>query len=51
MVITARRFIEQAKLEPLVAALAESATVIYLEDLRSEIGIGARAVARWCAAG
>ncbi len=42
LVITARRFIERAKLEPLVAALAESATVIYLEDVRREIGMVAR---------
>lgn len=42
LVITARRFIERAKLEPLVAALAESATVIYLEDVRGEIGTVAR---------
>jgi acyl-[acyl-carrier-protein]-phospholipid O-acyltransferase/long-chain-fatty-acid--[acyl-carrier-protein] ligase len=38
-VVTARRFIEKAKLEPLVNALAESATIVYLEDLRSEIGL------------
>jgi acyl-[acyl-carrier-protein]-phospholipid O-acyltransferase/long-chain-fatty-acid--[acyl-carrier-protein] ligase len=42
VVITARRFIEKAKLEPLVAALAESTTVIYLEDIRGEIGVTAR---------
>ena len=42
LVITARRFIERAKLEPLVAALAESATVVYLEDIRGEIGIVAQ---------
>jgi acyl-[acyl-carrier-protein]-phospholipid O-acyltransferase/long-chain-fatty-acid--[acyl-carrier-protein] ligase len=42
LVITARRFVEKAKLDPLVAALAESATVIYLEDVRKEIGVVAR---------
>ena len=42
VVITARRFIEKAKLEPLVAALAESTKVIYLEDLRKRIGLFAR---------
>jgi len=41
-VITARRFVEKAKLELLVAALAESTNVIYLEDLRKEIGVIAR---------
>lgn len=44
-VITARRFVEKAKLEPLVAALSESTTVIYLEDIRGEIGVAARMVA------
>jgi acyl-[acyl-carrier-protein]-phospholipid O-acyltransferase / long-chain-fatty-acid--[acyl-carrier-protein] ligase len=39
VIVTARRFIEKAKLEPLVAALAESATIVYLEDIRGEIGI------------
>ena len=42
VVVTARRFIERAKLEPLVAALAESTTVVYLEDLRREIGLASK---------
>jgi acyl-[acyl-carrier-protein]-phospholipid O-acyltransferase / long-chain-fatty-acid--[acyl-carrier-protein] ligase len=42
LVITARRFVEKAKLEPLVAAIASQATVLYLEDVRAEIGIGTR---------
>ncbi len=42
LIVTARRFIEKAKLEPLVAALSASATVVYLEDVRSEIGVFAR---------
>ena len=42
LVVTARRFIERAKLEPLVAALAESTTIVYLEDLRREIGFVSR---------
>ena len=42
VIVTARRFIEQAKLEPLVAALAESTTIVYLEDIRGEIGIVAK---------
>jgi acyl-[acyl-carrier-protein]-phospholipid O-acyltransferase/long-chain-fatty-acid--[acyl-carrier-protein] ligase len=37
-VLTSRRFVEKAKLEPLVSALAESTTVVYLEDLRGGIG-------------
>ena len=39
VIVTARRFIEKAKLEALVAALSESATIVYLEDIRGEIGL------------
>jgi acyl-[acyl-carrier-protein]-phospholipid O-acyltransferase / long-chain-fatty-acid--[acyl-carrier-protein] ligase len=42
VVVTARRFIERAKLETLVAALAESTTIVYLEDLRREIGLASK---------
>jgi len=42
LVLTARRFIERAKLEPLVAALETDARVVYLEDIRREIGPVAR---------
>jgi acyl-[acyl-carrier-protein]-phospholipid O-acyltransferase/long-chain-fatty-acid--[acyl-carrier-protein] ligase len=38
LVITARRFVERAKLEPLVAALEPHVTLVYLEDVRAEIG-------------
>jgi acyl-[acyl-carrier-protein]-phospholipid O-acyltransferase/long-chain-fatty-acid--[acyl-carrier-protein] ligase len=44
-VLTARRFVERAKLEPIIAALDESATVVYLEDVRREIGTIARLTA------
>jgi acyl-[acyl-carrier-protein]-phospholipid O-acyltransferase/long-chain-fatty-acid--[acyl-carrier-protein] ligase len=44
-VVTARRFIERAKLESLVAALAESTTIVYLEDLRREIGLASKLMA------
>jgi acyl-[acyl-carrier-protein]-phospholipid O-acyltransferase/long-chain-fatty-acid--[acyl-carrier-protein] ligase len=49
LVLTSRRFVERAKLEPLIAALAEQATVVYLEDIRQEIGLAARLVALACA--
>ncbi len=39
LVVTARRFIEKAKLEPMIAALASQTTIVYLEELRSEIGV------------
>ncbi|HEX6163119.1 MAG TPA: acyl-[ACP]--phospholipid O-acyltransferase [Vicinamibacterales bacterium] len=39
VVVTARRFIEKAKLESLIAALAEQTTIVYLEDIRGEIGV------------
>jgi acyl-[acyl-carrier-protein]-phospholipid O-acyltransferase/long-chain-fatty-acid--[acyl-carrier-protein] ligase len=42
VVVTARRFIDKAKLQPLVDALAESAQIVYLEDIRGEIGTIAR---------
>src|SRR3546814_2391910 len=37
-VYTSRRFIEQAKLEAEAEALAAQVRLVYLEDLRSEIG-------------
>jgi acyl-[acyl-carrier-protein]-phospholipid O-acyltransferase/long-chain-fatty-acid--[acyl-carrier-protein] ligase len=42
IVITARQFVEKAKLGPMVAALESQATVLYLEDVRREIGILSR---------
>jgi acyl-[acyl-carrier-protein]-phospholipid O-acyltransferase/long-chain-fatty-acid--[acyl-carrier-protein] ligase len=42
LVVTARRFIERARLEPLVAALQPNATILYLEDVRREIGVRVR---------
>jgi len=47
IVLTSRRFVEKAKLEPLVAAAAAAATIVYLEDLRSEIGRTTRLRAVW----
>lgn len=38
-VLTARRFIEQAKLEELVEALSEQAEIVWLDDLRKTIGL------------
>ena len=34
LVVTSRRFVEKARLDALVTAVASSATVVYLEDLR-----------------
>jgi acyl-[acyl-carrier-protein]-phospholipid O-acyltransferase / long-chain-fatty-acid--[acyl-carrier-protein] ligase len=42
LVVTARKFVEKAKLEPMVNALATQTTVLYLEDVRGEIGMFAR---------
>lgn len=47
LVVTARKFVEKAKLEPMVTALASQATVLYLEDVRPEIGLGSRLTALW----
>jgi acyl-[acyl-carrier-protein]-phospholipid O-acyltransferase/long-chain-fatty-acid--[acyl-carrier-protein] ligase len=38
-IVTARTFIEKGKLGGLVAQLAESLTIVYLEDLRAAIGL------------
>lgn len=37
-IVTARLFIEKAKLHALVAALEPNATIVYLEDVRKQIG-------------
>jgi acyl-[acyl-carrier-protein]-phospholipid O-acyltransferase/long-chain-fatty-acid--[acyl-carrier-protein] ligase len=37
-VYTSRRFVEQAKLEEVAATLSEAVKLVYLEDLRREIG-------------
>ena len=37
LVLTSRRFVERAKLEPLMVALQAGRTVVYLEDVRQEI--------------
>ncbi len=42
LVVTARKFVEKAKLEPMVNALATETTVLYLEDVRGDIGMLAR---------
>ncbi len=41
-VITARRFVKLGGLEDLVAQMAEFVDIIYLEDMREQIGIGAK---------
>jgi acyl-[acyl-carrier-protein]-phospholipid O-acyltransferase/long-chain-fatty-acid--[acyl-carrier-protein] ligase len=41
-VVTSRRFVEIGKLGPLVDVIGGHAKVIYLEDLREEIGLGAK---------
>jgi acyl-[acyl-carrier-protein]-phospholipid O-acyltransferase/long-chain-fatty-acid--[acyl-carrier-protein] ligase len=37
-IVTSRRFVEQAQMQPAVAILAEKARIIYLEDVRSSLG-------------
>ncbi len=39
IVITSRRFIEVAKLDPLAAALADAVEIVWLEDLRATLGL------------
>ena len=38
LVITSRQFVEKGRLQPLIGALAPSCTILYLEDVRGEIG-------------
>ncbi len=45
VILTARRFVEKAKLEGLIATLEPHATIVYLEDVRGEIGLSKRIVA------
>ena len=44
LIVTARLFIEKAKLQALIAALEPHATIVYLEDVRGEIGVVRRLV-------
>jgi acyl-[acyl-carrier-protein]-phospholipid O-acyltransferase/long-chain-fatty-acid--[acyl-carrier-protein] ligase len=39
LVITSRRFVELAKLDPLAASLAETVEIVWLEDLRATLGV------------
>lgn len=41
-IVTAHKFIEIAGLQKLMGQLSEFATILYLEDLQKEIGIGAK---------
>jgi len=41
-IVTAHKFIEIAGLETLVEQLSEFATILYLEDLKEQIGVGAK---------
>jgi acyl-[acyl-carrier-protein]-phospholipid O-acyltransferase/long-chain-fatty-acid--[acyl-carrier-protein] ligase len=45
LIVTAHKFIEKAKLEALVAALEPHATILYLEDVKPEIGAWSRLAA------
>ena len=45
-VVTSRRFVAAAKLEPVVERLGESLELLYLEDLAREIGLGTK-LAAW----
>ncbi len=38
-IVTSRRFVEQAKLDDVVAALGDTCRILYLEDVRGEVGI------------
>jgi acyl-[acyl-carrier-protein]-phospholipid O-acyltransferase/long-chain-fatty-acid--[acyl-carrier-protein] ligase len=42
LVLTSRRFVEAARFGDTVAALAQGVRMVYLEDIRARIGLGAR---------
>lgn len=46
---TSRTFVEKAKLDDMVASIAEQIEVIYLEDLRGRIGLRAKLTGLLCA--
>lgn len=53
MILTSRRFIQMAKLEPLMEQLSTEAGFVYLEDLRAQMGLGDKIwglIAGWTAA-
>ncbi len=41
-IVTARKFVEIAGLEKLIEQLSDFATILYLEDLKEQIGVGAK---------
>ncbi|SHG07789.1 acyl-[acyl-carrier-protein]-phospholipid O-acyltransferase / long-chain-fatty-acid--[acyl-carrier-protein] ligase [Kaistia soli DSM 19436] len=45
VVLTSRQFVEKGRLQPLVSALAPHCRIVYLEDLRGEVGIVAKLLA------
>ena len=45
LIVTARVFIEKAKLQALITALEPHATILYLEDVKRQIGIATRVTA------
>jgi acyl-[acyl-carrier-protein]-phospholipid O-acyltransferase/long-chain-fatty-acid--[acyl-carrier-protein] ligase len=47
IVLTSRRFVEKARLDTLITAIDGVARVVYLEDLRPEIGTAAKLRALW----
>ena len=46
-VITSRRFIEQARLDALVAALGAEIRLVYLEDVRARLGLADKLYGLW----
>ena len=45
LIVTARTFIDKAKLQGLITALEPHTTIVYLEDVKREIGVGTRVIA------
>lgn len=45
LVLTSRRFIEQGRLQQVIATLSQKSEIVFLEDLRGEIGPGRKLLA------
>ncbi|MBN9018861.1 MAG: acyl-[ACP]--phospholipid O-acyltransferase [Rhizobiales bacterium] len=45
LVLTSRRFVDQARLQPVITTLSQSSEIVFLEDIRGEIGTGRKLLA------
>lgn len=46
-IVTSRGFVEKGRMEPLIEALKAEVAIVYLEDVRGQIGLGAKLAGMW----